>query len=321
MKTINKISIFILLLALLFVGCRKDTNPVVEPKVKEQSKEVYDTKAIFEWVVDFPGIISSVVEVGLKADMSDAVRYGSIKETTEKSFTAVANNLKEDTKYYYRYVVWNPNGSFNMEVNVFETYPPIPTYTIQLSANPNNGGTVSGGGKFKQGQSCTVTATPATDYYFINWTEGENVVSTDTSYIFEVTGNRTLKANFIERPLIPTGAINGLFSVSATQQVYFSQGNLQYIGNTNTWKFADHQWDVIGESFKIAVAVKPYVFFLCSCEFLFGHLIFLKRESRDLDNGLHALDVGNAAYVFVDLLIVLLVFLLHPGLKKARKDK
>lgn len=45
-----------------------------------------------------------------------------------------------------------------------------------------------------------------------------------------------------------TGAINGLFSVSATQQVYFSQGNLQYIGSASTpyWKFADHQWDRIG---------------------------------------------------------------------------
>ena len=46
----------------------------------------------------------------------------------------------------------------------------------------------------------------------------------------------------------PTGAINGLFSVSTSQQVWFSQGNLQYKASTSTWKFADHQWDVIGES-------------------------------------------------------------------------
>ena len=48
----------------------------------------------------------------------------------------------------------------------------------------------------------------------------------------------------------PTGAINGLFSVSATQQVYFSQGNLQYIGSAATpyWKFAEHQWDYLGDN-------------------------------------------------------------------------
>ena len=46
----------------------------------------------------------------------------------------------------------------------------------------------------------------------------------------------------------PTGAIAGLFSVSASQQVYFSQGNLQYIGSASTpyWKFADNQWDYFG---------------------------------------------------------------------------
>lgn len=46
----------------------------------------------------------------------------------------------------------------------------------------------------------------------------------------------------------PTGAINGLFSVSATQQVYFSKGNLQYIGSAATpyWKFAENQWDYFG---------------------------------------------------------------------------
>ncbi len=47
---------------------------------------------------------------------------------------------------------------------------------------------------------------------------------------------------------VPAGIINGLFSVSATQKVYFSQGNLQYIGSAATpyWKFADNQWDYLG---------------------------------------------------------------------------
>lgn len=44
----------------------------------------------------------------------------------------------------------------------------------------------------------------------------------------------------------PIGAIDGLFSVSPTQKVYFSQGNLQYQASTNTWRFAEHQWDFVG---------------------------------------------------------------------------
>lgn len=44
------------------------------------------------------------------------------------------------------------------------------------------------------------------------------------------------------------GRINGLFSVSAVLQVYFSKGNLQYQASTNTFKFAEHQYDYIGNN-------------------------------------------------------------------------
>lgn len=47
-------------------------------------------------------------------------------------------------------------------------------------------------------------------------------------------------------PAIPTGALSGRFSVNEYQQVYFSQGNLQYQASTNTWKFADKQWEHMG---------------------------------------------------------------------------
>ena len=46
----------------------------------------------------------------------------------------------------------------------------------------------------------------------------------------------------------PTGAINGLFSVSDTKQVYFSKGNLQYQASMDKWRFADNQYDIIGEA-------------------------------------------------------------------------
>ncbi len=42
------------------------------------------------------------------------------------------------------------------------------------------------------------------------------------------------------------GVLPGAFSVSATQQVHFSQGNLQYQASTNTWRFAEHQYGYVG---------------------------------------------------------------------------
>ena len=38
----------------------------------------------------------------------------------------------------------------------------------------------------------------------------------------------------------------GTFSVSADKQVTFSKGNLQYTQSTDTWSFAENQWEVIG---------------------------------------------------------------------------
>ena len=67
---------------------------------------------------------------------------------------------------------------------------------------------------------------------------------------FAITENGTFYGNEVSFVTldIPSGAVNGLFSVSETQQVCFSQGNLQYIGSAALpyWKFADNQWDYLG---------------------------------------------------------------------------
>ncbi len=112
----------------------------------------------------------------------------------------------------YTFTNWTENGNvvstqanytFNVTGNRtlvanFQAQPQ--NYTISVSANPSNGGTVSGGGTYQQGQSCTVHATANTGYTFTNWTENGNVVSTNANYTFTVTDNRTLVANFQAQP-------------------------------------------------------------------------------------------------------------------------
>ena len=39
-----------------------------------------------------------------------------------------------------------------------------------------------------------------------------------------------------------------VFSVSDTKTVYFSPGNLQYQASSNTWRMAEHQYDLVGEA-------------------------------------------------------------------------
>ena len=46
---------------------------------------------------------------------------------------------------------------------------------------------------------------------------------------------------------VENGAIMAAFSISDSKQIYFSQGNLQYQASTGTWRFAEHQYDMIGD--------------------------------------------------------------------------
>lgn len=45
---------------------------------------------------------------------------------------------------------------------------------------------------------------------------------------------------------VPVGALPGVFN-AGQRFVYFSKGNLQYQPSSNTWRFAEHQYDYVGD--------------------------------------------------------------------------
>ncbi len=115
------------------------------------------------------------------------------------NFTSSITGLTAGTLYHVRAYATNSAGTAYGDDVPFTTQQ-VPTYTITVSANPTNGGTVSGGGTYNQGASCTVHAQAATNYQFTNWTESGTVVSTQANYTFTVNSNRTLVANFTYVP-------------------------------------------------------------------------------------------------------------------------
>ena len=122
----NRYLIITLLVSLILAACHKEDDLIKEPKVTEKSLEVLSTQATFNWSVDYPGKICSMVEVSLREDMGEATRYGSDAETLEKKFSACATGLTEGTTYYYRYVVWNPMADYKLEVKSFTTKADVP---------------------------------------------------------------------------------------------------------------------------------------------------------------------------------------------------
>ena len=111
----------------------------------------------------------------------------------------------------YTFINWTKNGqqvstnatyTFNVtESAAFVAHFQVQSFTINVSSNPNNGGTVAGGGTYTYGQNCTVSATPTQRYIFVNWTENCTPVSTNATYSFVVNANRNLVANFEGEPI------------------------------------------------------------------------------------------------------------------------
>ena len=80
----------------------------------------------------------------------------------------------------------------NFELDVI---PPTP-YEIIADVNPLDAGVVTGAGAFLAGQTATLTAAANEGYHFVNWTEGEEVVGSESTWSFVVERDRFLVANF-----------------------------------------------------------------------------------------------------------------------------
>ncbi|MBR3710570.1 MAG: hypothetical protein IKM99_06360 [Bacteroidales bacterium] len=105
------------------------------------------------------------------------------------------------------------------------------TFTVTATSSNTDQGTVSGGGEFNYGESCTVTATAAEGYMFTNWTHNGEVVSgAGATYTFTVTSDMNLVAHFAEGLLIGDGSTDtheylpsyNYFTNSLTEQIYTS---------------------------------------------------------------------------------------------------
>ena len=96
----------------------------------------------------------------------------------------------------------------------------------------------------------------ATLFYIVvpagEWPNGFTVdvyADDNTTILKTLTKNSSATFSATEGMVMPEQEVVVVysFSVSATQQVLFAPGNLQYTQSTGTWSFAENQYDYIGE--------------------------------------------------------------------------
>ena len=83
-----------------------------------------------------------------------------------------------------------------LHLNLTSVYDALPTSTITVNYN-SSPGSATGSGEYDNGSTATLTATPATGYHFVNWTNSSGaVLSTSATYNHSVTVDETITANF-----------------------------------------------------------------------------------------------------------------------------
>lgn len=115
-------------------------------------------------------------------------------------------NLEITANTGYDFVVLTENNdtvtqetNYSFEVLAdrhFAAHFELQEYTISLSAEPEEGGSVVGNGTYKYGETVYAIAIPDENYAFTKWTRDNITISTNSQYVFEATESVELVAHF-----------------------------------------------------------------------------------------------------------------------------
>ena len=264
--------------ALMLTTCKKMPElKVYDLKLTSENVAYSQTSAEIKVEYDYP---TNLEYVNVTMSESNYFGYSIVAQSEIIDSVFIANfvDLHTDKKYYYKFEYSNGVNVVTSEVHSFYldaalvTLPTVITKEITEITGTSakcGGEIIDDGGYYVTGRGVcwsthrnpTIFDSYTTDgmntgsytsimtglsehtvYYVRAFAINEKGTSYGTEYSFETTtggggGGGTA----------PTGAINGLFTINENgDQIYFSQGNLQYQASTKIWRFAENQWDYVG---------------------------------------------------------------------------
>ena len=265
----KKILVIIGICVLAFFACKKDivllqeTAPTI---VTVGCTNLTDSSVTLHCKITNKGGVSQPSYGFYYSDEHSPTSADKKISITDGSFAYTLIGLKESTTYYVRAFAQNKYGEVLGGLVKFTTLSKqLPVLGITSVANVTTSSAVlissivsEGTSSIKERGFCISTKkTPTIADSCITVTLGDvsfsytlqNLEDGVTFYVraYAISEVGTAYGELIDfSTQFIEGAIQANFSVSATKQVYFSNGNLQYQASTSTWRFAENQWDFVG---------------------------------------------------------------------------
>lgn len=212
----------------------------------------------------------SVSEVGFYFGQGAALtKYPA---TLNNPFSLVRDGLAEGTEYSYQAYAVNGSNEILGSVETFTTGTSMTVPSVTTSSSLSDvsatgatcGGTITNDGNDPTNLTYGICYSTTDGFEGSTGThvEGSNLdngaftvaltgLTGNTQYYFRAYANNSVGTSYGDQYTFNTlrpGLLNGMFSVSATKQVHFSQGNLQYTKSTGVWSFMEHQYDIVETS-------------------------------------------------------------------------
>lgn len=260
--------LFLIVLISSIVGCKKDDVKIQGFNVVAERVFKGTTTIILTVEYSYPTVLEEVEGyISENSSMNNAVKVRG--EINEKVFKLKFNNLRANTTYYYYWEYSNGVDDLTKtDIKIVKTndygLPTVSTNDVTdiTAISATCGGFVidNGGLEITERGVCwsidqnpTIDGAHTTDGIGIgSYMSSLSNLSPDTKYYICAYATNSRGTNYGEiNTFIATdypGSIVELFSISPTNKVRFSQGNLQYQATTNTWRFAENQYDYIGGS-------------------------------------------------------------------------
>lgn len=198
-------------------GVTKGDVSLVDKIITVNISDITNNKQIIEVTLNKEGyeFTNSPIEVTV---FKAPTKYNITVNSNDENFGSVSGGgeiiagenatISANANEGYKFVNWTVEGNVKSrdnpytfkaeeDVTVVGNFRKLKDFTVTLVSDPEAGGTLTGGGSFKEDSEVTINATANPDYEFSGWYDGENLVSNQSEYNFTITENVNLTGKFI----------------------------------------------------------------------------------------------------------------------------